>query len=858
MLRFLSLFCCYLLLMPVSFAAVYPVPQRVERWAERVQVREVQTELRTPESKGGLWNLLPRAEGGYVFCVSADGRLHVCAQDEAGLFYAKQTLCQLLQGVPGAAAAHADPFPQDDISSLVARGTLPLGVVADWPDVPCRGVVEGYYGIPWSMESRRSVLRFMGRNKMNFYLYAPKDDPYHHGSGCYEPYPEDKARELAELVRCARENHVRFVWAIHPSDTVRWAEEGGRVQLEGLCAKLQAMYDLGVREFAVLVDDTTGEIGKVERQAELCNYLAEHFLVTHPEACQELLMCPTGYCRAWTPGEWLQRLGALLRPDIRVMWTGDRVVSDITREGQQWVAEQLGRPTFIWWNRPCNDMKASRLQMGRIYGLDQSPEMAGLMSGFAANPMEHAEGSKVGLFSVADYTWNRAGFDSEKSWRSGMQRLYPAEAAAFACFCEHNSRLMAWDDGPTREESVCLDGVAPRFWESLAAAEPDAGAVARLHAEFARAEQAGAALCGAEGEEMRRLQAEMGAWFDSFARTGRAGRLLTEAIMGQRPAAEALQDAEEELHAMSRAQRFVWRDGKPEPLADVQPCSAVLTPAMQAAMRYVQALVQQQQGLPLRASLPAFADKNGVSWQGSAAVSSGSDEQCWHADAPAAAGDTLTLDLGTPTELHSVNLQMGCVHDRKAVAPEGVLSFSCDGETWETPGEPTAESCLMRDWSAAPLCARYVRYTVTKAGSLPLSVRNFCVNGTVPAMMETNIPGLTSLSAYERESGVGMERLYEEVRVPAGGFVRMIPSRPLLVKNFRLAVEDADAEHWVKLEFSLADDSVITPPFRVLRPGCLVVEGEHLPLPVKAVRLSNAGEAERPLLFYTFELYRRE
>lgn len=569
-------------------------------------------------------------------------------------------------------------------------------------------------------------------------------------------------------------------------------------------------------------------------------------------------MCPTGYCKAWTPEEFLQKLGAGLDPNIRIIWTGDRVVSDITKHSQQWVNRLVGRPTFIWWNRPCNDMKASRLQMGRIYGLEQGEGMAQQYSGFMANPMEHAEASKVGLMGVADYTWNINGFESEKSWHAALNSLYPELKDAFTCFCEHNSRLMAWDDGPTREESVCLNGVAERFGESLAAAAPDAEAVERLQREFARAEKAGAALRAAKGAFIEPLQKELGSWMENFERTGRAGRLLTEAVQGKRPAAEALQDAAAEERAMKKAVRYVWRDGKVEPLADVQPCSAVLTPAMQAAQRYVQALAWKElAGKPLRASLPAFADTNGVSWQGSAAVSTGSDEQCWHAPAPAKAGDTLTLDLGEPTEVRSINLQMGCIHERKAVAECGVLSVSADGQTWTQVGDPTAESCLMRDWSAAPHTARYVRYTVTKGGKLPVTVRNFCVNGTVPAVMETNIPALTSLTAYERESGVGMERLYEEVTVPAGGYVQMLPARPLPVRGFRLAVEDADAEHWVKLDFTLADGSVITPPFRVLRPGCLVVDAEHFtPQPVKAVRLTNAGEQERPLLFYTFELYR--
>ena len=124
-------------------------------------------------------------------------------------------------------------------------------------------------------------------------------DTYHHGQGCYTPYPDLKAAELRDLVSYARRNHVRFVWAIHPANTVRWNDNGGLNQLNGLCRKLQQMYDLGVRDFGVLVDDSSGEIGKAERQVQLSNYIMENFIRKHPDVNQTLIMCPTGYNRSW-------------------------------------------------------------------------------------------------------------------------------------------------------------------------------------------------------------------------------------------------------------------------------------------------------------------------------------------------------------------------------------------------------------------------------------------------------------------------------------------------------------------------------------------------------------------------------
>jgi len=37
------------------------------------------------------------------------------------------------------------------------------------------GVIEGFYGTPWSMYERMELLEWMKAWKMNTYLYAPKD-----------------------------------------------------------------------------------------------------------------------------------------------------------------------------------------------------------------------------------------------------------------------------------------------------------------------------------------------------------------------------------------------------------------------------------------------------------------------------------------------------------------------------------------------------------------------------------------------------------------------------------------------------------------------------------------------------------
>lgn len=104
-----------------------------------------------------------------------------------------------------------------------------------------------FYGTPWSFENRVEQLRFYGRMKMNTYIFGPKDDPYHRSPYWRIPYPEDQAKNIRELLAEAKRNKVDFVWALHPGMDIRWNNADRQAAIK----KLESMYDLGVRAFAV-------------------------------------------------------------------------------------------------------------------------------------------------------------------------------------------------------------------------------------------------------------------------------------------------------------------------------------------------------------------------------------------------------------------------------------------------------------------------------------------------------------------------------------------------------------------------------------------------------------------------------
>lgn len=431
---------------------------------------------------------VPVQAEGYLLSVEP-GRVVIAGRDGAGTYYGVQTFLKLWQ--------------QQNV--MQCR-------IEDWPSVDCRGVIEGFYGNPWSHKDRLRQFEFYGCNKLNIYVYGPKDDPYHRAHW-RDPYPQDEAARLKELVQEAHRNKVQFVWAVHPGGDIQWNLKDSMA----VCQKLEWMYELGVRTFAVFFDDIWGEGSKADKQAGLLNYVTDNFVRKHSDV-QPLIMCPTQYNKAWSGGDYLSTLGTRMYPEVRVMWTGNSVVDMIERDDMEWINKQLGRKAFIWLNYPVNDYCQSRMLMGKTYG--NGLDINEMVSGFCSNPMEYAEASKVSLYSIADYTWNMPQYDAVRSWQQAITELMPTASEPFRWFCENNIDLGKTGHGLRRE------GESPRF--------PQAGKAAWTEYEVFFQKLANeAALLLADSVNSPEMLSEIKPWAESMRLQGLRGLTVTRLAKAQ-------------------------------------------------------------------------------------------------------------------------------------------------------------------------------------------------------------------------------------------------------------------------------------------------------------------------------------
>lgn len=362
---------------------------------------------------------IPSQAEGYYLSVTSD-KVVIAGTDSVGTFYGVQTFLQMM-----------------------AMPKVMQCTITDYPSVSPRGVIEGFYGNPWSQTDRKRQFEFYGANKLNTYIYGPKNDVYHRDRW-KENYPTDEANKLKELVEVAKRNKVRFVWAIHPGGSIKWDDNNHDGIIDDFVAvkdKILSVYNLGVREFAVFFDDIGG-IGKdAANQAKLMNYLDSTLRKAHADI-KPLILCPTKYCKAYTGGEndpYLPTLGKDMVSSVNIMWTGNSVVDMINKSDMDWINGKINRKAYIWLNYPVTDYCINHMLMGPTYGNDTN--IASQLSGFTANPMEYAEASKVSLFSIADYCWNMQKYNANASWQRAIDYIWPAQTTAFKLFCRNNIDL---------------------------------------------------------------------------------------------------------------------------------------------------------------------------------------------------------------------------------------------------------------------------------------------------------------------------------------------------------------------------------------------------------------------------------
>lgn len=318
-------------------------------------------------------------------------------------------------------------------------------LIQDYANTQIRGVIEGYYGIPWGNDNRADLLEFGAQFKANAFVFAPKDDPYHR-ERWYDLYPEDELKGHERLAKLGNETKNRYIWTIAPFQpqsnpiTPSNEEEG----ISKLIAKFEQLYNVGVRQFGVLGDD----VGQLPKETVVNVMKAVSQWSADKGDVYDFVFVPQGYVLA----DWgfnaaeLNLYDAEFPDDVQIMFTGENTLSSITQaaiNGFKTKGVDVGerRDPLFWLNWPVNDIDREeyrRLFMGKGEMLDPGVKN---MVGVLTNPMEESQPSKIAIFEIADYAWNTTNFDADQNWVDAFKYVEPNAPTALHEIAKHMSSM---------------------------------------------------------------------------------------------------------------------------------------------------------------------------------------------------------------------------------------------------------------------------------------------------------------------------------------------------------------------------------------------------------------------------------
>ncbi len=466
---------------------------------------------------------VPTQDEGYALASQAadSGALLVLAgKDADGVYHAAQTLRQ-----------------------VVTAQSIPALAITDYPAMPVRGTIEGFYGKHWSMAERISHLSFLAGLKANTYIYSPKDEPFARDRW-REDYPAETLKELGGVVDAANRQHINFVYAISPGPSICYSNPA---DLEAIRRKFTAMRSIGVHSFYVALDDieytkwncpedqaafgAPGQKAAASAQAKLLNAVQADLVAANDHG--SLMMVPTEYYNT-TESPYKVTLRAELDPRVVVQWTGTDVVpASISVKDAHNATTAFGRKTLLWDNYPVNDYKESA---GRLLLAPYDRREGGLsteLSGIVSNPMNQEAASRPAVMGLVAFAWNDRGYDANRTWNAAARYMAngdPQVTAALLTFFDTQHLAPTFGSQPWQPQAPHLKRVIDHAREALAQGDPATQAEA-LDALAASADDLTAApdLIRA-GVTVPGFVDEARPWLDATTLWGRALKLTVSGL----------------------------------------------------------------------------------------------------------------------------------------------------------------------------------------------------------------------------------------------------------------------------------------------------------------------------------------
>ena len=580
--------------------------------------------------------------------------------------------------------------------------TVKALTVKDYAEVEFRGFIEGYYGNPWSHEDRVDLMKFGGEIKMNQYVFAPKDDPYHN-SRWRELYPEEDLKKVTALAKAGEESKCHFVYALHPfmNQPIQFSDYANELKI--VKAKLQQVIDAGVRQIAILADDSGGAT-----EENLCTLLND--LTTWLEGLQsqyaglkkDILFCPTAYMGNGNDAT-IKTISANTGENVHIFMTGGAIWGQVYNSFLEGfynnVKDSSGksRYPYMWVNWPCSDNYKTGLIMGGHNTILHTGVDGQKMEGLVLNPMQQAEPSKNGIFTAADYSWNiwQEAAEGDQAWEDSfkyMDHLTMHETKESAALREVSKHMIY--QGPVQtsgrqakfEESVELHPKMDAFAEKVKAGTVTKADITEMRAEFQKIFDA-AELYLKQGTN-RRMAAAMEPFLNCLRDECKAAIDLTDAL-----AAVEDGDFNSVWNCFSEAQA-VYEQSKTYGFTYVSETKYAtagllyIVPFTEKMMKYVADKLRttiDPEHIKMEETLiyrVGGTESSGNQGDAAKAVD-GNPNTNFQIQTDQQTGDYVGILFSTKVPVNSIRIALACTGHENDYIPNAVMEYTLDGNTWQ-------------------------------------------------------------------------------------------------------------------------------------------------------------------------------
>lgn len=288
------------------------------------------------------------------------------------------------------------------------------------------GIIEGYFGTPWSMSARLNYASFLSESGFSFFIYAPKNDP-HLRKKWSESWSDDYTDSLCNLADRFHHHGIDFGIGFTPAGNAsEVCENPGLLKdrVRDIVSSVPLDY------FVLLFDDLVNN--DREKLAFYQLKITDTVLDVSSSVGRHVI-CPSYYTFdpvlekvfGARPENYWREYAAHLDPGVDVFWTGEKVCSSgYSAEHLETVAEIFGRKPFLWDNYPVNDGKKMADFLYLEPFRNRGSYLDDLTSGHAVNPMREPGVCKLVLATLASaYGNSPLDMSDEHYWRMAEKIL---------------------------------------------------------------------------------------------------------------------------------------------------------------------------------------------------------------------------------------------------------------------------------------------------------------------------------------------------------------------------------------------------------------------------------------------------